>query len=123
MSKVCERIIYYLVESKKEIPFSILFMLRRLQSEFKLDTLVDIFTISTLSDKQKLRAISSLTYNLPPELLADSDYFHFINSLEKTSQKLSDGQDEQIEIGMITLADLKNKIEADDFDGLFCVSE
>lgn len=122
MYNVCERIIYQLVESKSNIPFTILFTLRQMASEFHIENLADAFVVSNLENKQKLRAISSLTFNLPHELLTENDYLHFVNSLEKTSQKLKTDP-ENVEIALITLADLRSKIESDNFDGLFCVFE
>jgi hypothetical protein len=122
MNNICERFVYHLVESQKEVPFTVLFTLRQLASEFKTENLADAFTVSNLDNKQKLRAISSLTFSLPHELLPENDYLHFVNSLEKASQKLKTDPD-NVEIALITLTDLRSKIEADNFDGLFCVFE
>jgi hypothetical protein len=98
-------------------------MLRQLKAEFKVGSLSDSFAISTLDSRQKLRAISALSFNLPHELLPEDDYLHFVNSLEKSSQKLMGGAEDQIDIALITLADLRSKIESDSFDGLFSVVE
>lgn len=122
MNNVCERVVYRLVELKSEIPFTVLFTLRQLVSEFKIENLADAFIVSNLDNKQKLRAISSLTFNLPHELLPENEYLHFVNSLEKASQKMK-ADSENLEIALITLTDLQSKIEADKFDGLFCVFE
>lgn len=122
MNNVCERVVYRLVELKSEIPFTVLFTLRQLVSEFKIENLADAFIVSNLDNKQKLRAISSLTFNLPHELLPENEYLHFVNSLEKASQKMK-ADSENFEIALITLTDLQSKIEADKFDGLFCVFE
>lgn len=123
MSNVCERIIAYLIESNKEIPFTVLFMLRQLKAEFAVEDLSDTFIASTFDNKQKLRAIASLSFNLPHELLAENDYLHFVNSLDKLSENLRNGDKNKIDIVLIALADLRSKIEADSFDGLFCVDE
>lgn len=123
MSNVCGRIIAYLIESNKEIPLTVLFMLRQLKAEFAVEDLSDTFIASTFDNKQKLRSIASLSFNLPHELLAENDYLHFVNSLEKLSEKLRNGDKNKTDIVLIALADLRIKIEADSFDGLFCVDE
>ncbi|KAI6191252.1 E3 ubiquitin-protein ligase listerin [Aphelenchoides bicaudatus] len=88
MNNLGERFVYHLVESNAEIPFTILFTLRQLASEFEIENLADVFTISTLDNKQKLRAVSALSFSLPHELLPENEYLHFVNSLEKASQKV-----------------------------------
>lgn len=120
MSDVYKKIVQHLAESPGEIPFTLLFTLRQLKREFWLDELKSTVITSSMDNKQKLRTISSISFSLPHELLPENDYLHFINAFEKFSQKL--GPD-NINLALITLADLRTKIDADNFDGLFSVTE
>jgi hypothetical protein len=113
-----DKLIRELAQMSNEIPFTILFALRRLEQP----ELVEAFKDSELNDKQKLRAVSALTTSIPAELLTslDNDYLHFVASLERASEKLK-ANAEQENLSLILLADLRAKIEADGLE-LFTVN-
>ncbi|KAI6173957.1 E3 ubiquitin-protein ligase listerin [Aphelenchoides besseyi] len=106
-----------------ELPFTILYAFRHLARAYEVNNLSDLITSSALQPTDKIRALSALSNQLPIELLDphSSGYLPFILSLERASERVKSGQDEE-NVSLVLLADLHAKIEADEIDWLFSVN-
>ncbi|KAI6205844.1 hypothetical protein M3Y94_00838400 [Aphelenchoides besseyi] len=106
-----------------EMPFTILYTFRYLARVYEVNNLSDLITSSALQPTDKIRALSALGNQLPIELLDphSSGYLPFILSLERASERVKSGQDEE-NVSLVLLADLHAKVEADEIDWLFSVN-